>query len=120
MPETFPYIIDLGKTASYKIKEVGKKTLITNFESGTEQRRSKGVSRLLYTKIFEQEESDGADVWDFYQARSCAYESFTLQIKNRSGVTVNKTVRFLRDDMSQEVVYGVMRTTGIEFIDVIQ
>lgn len=119
MVETFPHVIDLSQSKLVIVSEIGLRTLVTRFGQGKEQRRSVGISRKTYTKRFTKEETDGTDVWDFYQARKGAYESFILQIKNRSGLIENKTVRFLDDNLTQEIVFGILYITGITFVDVL-
>jgi hypothetical protein len=117
--ETFPYVIDLATSSSVTEAEIGLTTLITSFENGKEQRRSKGTPRKSWTKRWKQLEIDADLVWAFFLARAGCYEAFTLNIKDRAGLTTGYTVRFDTDALSREIFYGVLFSTGITFVEVI-
>src|SRR5690606_39198395 len=52
------------------------RTLITQFESGKEQRRAKGSPRRRFELTFRKDQVDANELWSFYQARKGAYGVF--------------------------------------------
>src|SRR5690606_11141767 len=50
-------------------EEIHFNTLITTFETGREQRRTKGLPRRSWTLRFRRDEVDANVIWDFYVAR---------------------------------------------------
>lgn len=97
-------------------EEIRFKTLITPFESGKEQRRSKGVPRRAWTMRFSRLKAEGDAIWAFYVARKGAYEAFlwTNPIDN-----VQYTVRFLEDNLSRTDFYGLVYEFGLKIIEVV-
>lgn len=97
-------------------EEIRFKTLITLFESGKEQRRSKGVPRRVWTMKFSRLKNEGDQMWNFYVARKGAYEAFlfTSPIDN-----VQYTVRFLEDNLSRTDFYNLVYEYGLKLIEVV-
>lgn len=116
---TFPFVLDLTQTKECTVQEVGLRTLITEFESGKEQRRAVGASRKMWTRRFSHSTEEAQMVWDFFQARQGAYESFTLQVKEWDGVIRDYTVRFTIDNLSQDIFFAIAASYGISFIQVL-
>lgn len=97
-------------------EEIRFKTLITQFESGKEQRRSKGTPRRVWTMKFSRLKDEGDAIWAFYVARRGAYETF-LWTNPIDGVQY--TVRFLEDNLSRTDLYHLVYEFGLKFIEVV-
>lgn len=93
------------------------RTLITQFESGKEQRRSKGTPRRSWNLRYRKNASDASDLWSFYVARRGAYESFEW-LNPVDGQTYK--VRFARDQLTREVLWRLAFNFGVELIEVIE
>jgi len=92
------------------------RTLITLFESGREQRRSKGTPRRRWTLRFRKDQVDADAIWSFYVDRRGAYEAFlwTNPIDGRT-----YTVRFEQDILSRTVMWKVLFEYGLSLIEVV-
>lgn len=97
-------------------EETRFRTLITPFESGKEQRRSKGVPRRVWTMEFSRLKAEGDEIWAFYVARKGAYEAFlwTNPIDGQQ-----YTVRFLEDNLSRTAFLGLAYEFGLKIIEVV-
>jgi len=92
------------------------RTLITQFESGREQRRAKGTPRRRWTLRFRKDQVDADEIWAFYQARKGAFEAF-LWTNPLDGQTY--TVRFERDDLTRNVFWKCVYEIGLTLIEVV-
>ncbi len=97
-------------------EEIRFRTLITPFESGKEQRRSKGVPRRVWTMKFSRLKAEGDQIWAFYVARKGVYEAFlwTNPIDGQQ-----YTVRFLEDSLSRTDFYNLAYEFGLKIIEVV-
>lgn len=97
-------------------------TLVTEFESGKEQRRAKGLPRRIFTLEFEKStttSSEAQAIWDFFVARKGKFEPFLWDYTNADGVTEELTVRFDQDTLDRDVFFNVMYSHGLKLIEVI-
>lgn len=97
-------------------EEIHFNTLITTFETGREQRRSKGRPRRTWTLRFRRDEVDANEIWDFYVARQGAFEQF-LFVSPLDNKTYN--VRFADDNLSRDVLWRAVYNFGLTLIEVI-
>lgn len=98
------------------------KTLITEFESGKEQRRSKGQPRRIFRLQFEEvtmTSSGAQDIWDFYVARKGRYESFLWDYEKADGTTEEVEVRFDIDTFERDTFMTILYEFGLPLIEVI-
>ena len=93
------------------------RTLITEFESGKEQRRSKGTPRRRWSLKFRKDQVDADAIWSFYVARKGAYQAFTWT-NPVDGVT--HRVRFADDNLTRQVFWRLCYEYGITFLEVIE
>lgn len=79
-------------------EEIEYKTLVTKFENGVEQRRSKWANPLRRFRFVykSRSQTDFETVRDFYNARLGQYESFTWTNPNDS---TSYTIRFEADTL---------------------
>ena len=91
-------------------------TLITQFESGREQRRSKGEPRRRWKLQFRKDQDVANEIWDFYLARRGSYEAFEWRnpLDNQT-----YTVRFAHDNLDRTVMWKMVYQFGIELVEVI-
>ena len=97
-------------------------TLITQFESGKEQRRSKGLPRRIFRLQFEKQnlsKNDAQEIWDFFVARKGRYEAFLWDYQKADGTIEEVTVRFDMDVLERDVFMGIIYSHGLTFIEVI-
>ncbi|MFH1547408.1 MAG: DUF2460 domain-containing protein [bacterium] len=100
------------------VKGMQYKTLVTEFEYAYEQRRKvwptgKATFKLIYDVLNQAEQQI---LWDFYVARSGAYEAFEFTDYISS---TTHTVRYAKDDLSiEEFQYQIYRL-GIDLIEVL-
>lgn len=102
--------------------EINFKTLITQFESGKEQRRSKGESRRKFRLTFDKTtnyNNDAQEMWDFFVARKGRFESFLFDYKKADDTVEEVEVRFAEDSLSREVFLNKAYSFGLELIEVI-
>jgi len=90
--------------------------LITEFESGKEQRRVKGAPRRTWKLRFKKDQVDADEIWDFYVARKGTFEPFewTSPIDGKT-----YTVRFAQDNLQRSVLWKVLYDFGLDLIEVI-
>ena len=77
----FPVNIPFGE-------RVGWNTLVTRYEDGKEQRRKKwSVPKRLFTIVLRgRTDTVMGQVWDFYNSRSGAFDTFYFENKNESPI----------------------------------
>ncbi len=97
-------------------EEVHFNTLITVYETGKEQRRSKGEPYRVWTIRFQKLKADADAIWDFYTARKGAFEAFTWK-SPLDGLTYN--VRFADDILSKQTFWKIISSYGIRLKEVI-
>ncbi len=97
-------------------EEVRFSTLITQFESSKEQRRSKGSPRRVWTMRFSRLKVEADQVWAFYIARKGAYEAFEWTCP-LDGETY--TVRFLEDNLTRTSLWDAVYEYGLKIIEVV-
>lgn len=90
--------------------------LITEFESGREQRRAKGVPRRTWKLTFKKDQADADAIWNFYVARKGTFEPFSW-ISPIDGKTYN--VRFMQDSLERSALWKVLYNFGLDLIEVI-
>lgn len=98
------------------------KTLVTQFESGKEQRRSKGSPRRKFTLQFDKATTtsdDAQDIWDFFCARKGKYEKFLWDYEKPDGTIEEVTVRFDTDMLERDVFMETIYSHGLTLIEVI-
>jgi len=89
------------------------RTLITTFETGREQRRSKGLPRRQWKVRIRRDQETAAQVWQFYLERRGPVEAF-LWVHPVTGETVQ--VRFA-EKLSRQAFWNRVFNIGIEFIE---
>lgn len=97
-------------------------TLITQYESGKEQRRSKGLPRRKFILEFEKAtitNSDAQEIWDFFMARRGRLESFLWDYPKSDDSIEEVTVRFDMDALNRETFMNIIYSFGITLIEVI-
>ncbi len=97
-------------------------TLITQYESGKEQRRSKGLARRTFSLQFEKAtttNSDAQEIWDFFMARRGRLEPFLWDYKKSDGSIEEVAVRFDMDALNRETFMNIIYSFGITLIEVI-
>ena len=97
-------------------------TLITQYESGKEQRRSKGLPRRKFILQFEKATTINADtqeIWEFFIARRGRFETFLWDYQKSDGTTEEVTVRFDMDALNRETFMSIVYSFGIALIEVI-
>jgi phage-related protein len=102
--------------------EIRFNTLITQFESGKEQRRAKGLPRRIFRLNFEKSttsNTDAEEIYQFFVARKGRYESFHWDYSKSDGETEEVEVRFDMDTMSRETFLQTIYRFGLTFIEVI-
>ena len=97
------------------------RTLVSPFESGTEQRRAKWSTplhtfsltfALRKTRIIEE-------IWDFYIARKGAAEAFYFTTSAKwLKPSHTYTVRFAEDELTMESITEALYRTGLGFQEV--
>ena len=98
------------------------KTLVTQFESGKEQRRSKGLSRRKFTLEFDKTtnyNNDADEIWRFFVNRKGKFEPFYFDWKKPDGTVEEVKVRFANDSLSREAFLDKAYSFGLELIEVI-
>jgi phage-related protein len=104
--------------------EIGFNTLVTQFESGKEQRRSKGPAngKRLFRLTFDKTtnyNNDAQAMWDFFIARKGRFESFLFDYKKADDTVEEVEVRFAKDSLSREAFLNKAYSFGLELIEVI-
>ena len=97
-------------------------TLISQFESGKEQRRSKGLPRRTFRLEFEKSKTtsnDATEIWDFFVARKGRFEAFEWDYKKDDGTVETVKVRLNSDALTREVFMNIIYRFGLQFIEVI-
>lgn len=97
-------------------------TLITEFESGKEQRRSKGLPRRTFMLEFEKStttNNDAEEIWNFFVARKGRFEPFEWDYQHEDGTVETVKVRFNSDALNREVFMNIIYRFGLSFIEVI-
>lgn len=97
-------------------------TLITEFESGKEQRRSKGLPRRIFKLEFEKEnttKTEATEIWNFFVARKGRFEPFEWDYEKDDGTIETVTVRFNSDALNRDVFMNIIYKFGLSFIEVI-
>ena len=90
--------------------------LISQFDVGLEQRRTKGPPRRRWALRFRKGQVDADTIWSFYVARRGSFEAF-LWSNPLDGVQY--TVRFERDDLSRTVMWRCLFEFGLGLVEVI-
>lgn len=101
--------------------EVNYKTLITQFEGGKEQRRSKGERPRVFRLKFEKQtttKDDAHEIYEFFRAREGQFEPFYWDYEKSDGTTEEVKVRFNSDTLSREAFLNLLYTFGLTFIEV--
>ena len=92
------------------------RTLITGFESGTEQRRAKWSTPLhTFSLTFAlRKERIIKEIWDFYVARGGAAEAFYFTTHAQwLEPSHTYTVRFAEDELTMESITEDLYKTGL-------
>jgi len=98
-------------------KQVQFKTLISAFENGAEQRRSKwSQGKTLFTLVYKAITfTEVGTLWAFYLARKGVFEAFTYV----DPTVTSYTVRFLEDNLSFDEFSYQLVNTGVKLIQVL-
>lgn len=102
--------------------DIRHKTLVTQFESGKEQRRSKGPARRVFKLQFDKTtnyNNDAQAIWDFFCARKGRFEKFLWDYEKADGTVEEVTVRFDEDNLSREVFLTKAYSFGLTLIEVL-
>ena len=102
--------------------EIGFKTIVTKFESGKEQRRSKRGPKRKFRLQFDKTtnyNNDAQAMWEFFKARKGKFEPFLFGYKKSDGTVEEVKVRFAQDSMSREAFLNKAYGYGLEFIEVL-
>ena len=97
-------------------------TLVTQFESGKEQRRFKSLPRRKFQLNFEKQNmtnTEAQNIWDFFKARKGRYGSFLWDYKKSDGTVEEVTVRFAQDELNRDVFMETLYNHGLKLIEVI-
>ena len=97
-------------------------TLITQYESGKEQRRSKGLPRRKFILQFEKAtitNSDAQEIWDFFMARRGRLEPFLWDYHKSDGSIEEVKVRFDQDVLEREAFLNLVYRFGLKMIEVL-
>lgn len=92
------------------------KTLVTEFESGAEQRRNKQPKRRIFRLPFTQFETEANEILDFFDSQQGRLSSFTWEHPD-TGEVIN--VRFLNDKLERARIEGVAHDFTIDLIEVL-
>ena len=98
------------------------KTLITEFESGKEQRRSKGLPRRVFKLEFEKSpilNDEANQMYQFFVARKGKFEPFLWDYPKSDGTTEEVTVRFDIDNLNRNRFIDKLYKFGLTLIEVI-
>jgi len=99
-----------------RTEDIKYNTLITKFESGKEQRRSKGSPKRKFQLKFEKQETPADEIYNFFKARKGKFEVFNWT-HPRTGEVIK--VRFGVDKLSREVFYDLMFKFGLPLVEVL-
>ena len=97
-------------------------TLITQFESGKEQRRAKGLPRRIFHLTFEKAASrndHAEEIYQFFVARKGRFEAFLWDYPKSDGTVEEVKVRFDTDMLSRKVFLDEIYSFGIDLVEVI-
>lgn len=97
-------------------------TLISQFESGKEQRRSKGLPRRKFRLYFQKEnitKQEATEIWNFFVARKGRYEAFEWDYEKDDGTVETIKVRFDTDVLERDVFMNLLYEFGLPLIEVI-
>jgi uncharacterized protein (TIGR02217 family) len=99
-------------------KEIGYRTLISNFENGAEQRRNKwSQGKRQFTLTYKTLTlTEVTVIWDFFVARKGSFESFDYVDPTTSTTYV---VRFMEDKFTFEEFAYLLTSSGINMIQVL-
>ncbi len=92
------------------------RTLVTEMESGAEQRRKKGEPKRRYTMTFNRNRVDADEIYDFYKANEGRYGNFTF-VHPITEETM--TARFDTDIFSRQNAHALIYTFGISVIEIL-
>lgn len=98
------------------------KTLVTEFEGGKEQRRTKGLPRRFFRLNFEKSTmtSDHANyIYNFFVARKGKTETFLWDYEKDDGTIEEVTVRFDQDELERTVFMNYIYRFGLKMIEVL-
>lgn len=95
---------------------VGFRTLITPYDNGAEQRRSKGIQRRIWKLEFRLEETEAQLLFAFFIAREGRYEAFCWTDPRTS---TKYPVRFDQDELMVKDHYEALFVFEVTFIQVI-
>lgn len=112
---------DFNYKRAYK-DEIRFNTLITQFENGKEQRRTKGSPRRKFYLEFDKANTTSSDaqaIWDFFNARKGRYESFLWDYTHADGTVEEVEVRFDHDNLKRDVFMDILYEHGLVFKEVI-
>ncbi len=99
----------------------GFRTLVSGFESGTEQRRAKWNTPLhAFSLTFAMRKTRIIkEIWDFYVARKGAAEAFYFTTSSQwLEPSQTYTVRFAEDELTIESITEKLYKTGLKFQEV--
>lgn len=102
--------------------EIRFNTLVTQFESGKEQRRAKGLPRRVFRLTFEKattKNDDAEQIYQFFVARKGRFEPFLWDYPRSDGTVEEVTVRFDTDILNRQAFMQLMYSFGLTFIEVI-
>jgi len=97
-------------------------TLVTKFESGKEQRRSKGNPKRFFKLSFEKEtitDNEAQQMWDFFVARKGKFEPFYWDYEHADDTVEEVKVRFNHDDLNRKAFMNLLYENELEFIEVL-
>jgi len=101
--------------------ELNFRTLVTEFEDGKEQRRSKGDRPRVFRLEFSKQtltNDDAEEIWQFFKDREGRYEPFYWDYEKSDGTTEEIEVRFNMDTLSRNAFLNILYNFGLEFKEV--
>ena len=102
--------------------EINFKTLVTQFESGKEQRRSKRPPKRRFVLEFDKTtnyNNDAQKMWEFFIDRKGKLEPFLFDYIKPDGTIEEVKVRFNTDALNRDVFLNKAYSYGLELIEVI-
>jgi phage-related protein len=97
-------------------------TLVTQFESGKEQRRAKGSPRRIFRLQFDKTTNyndNAQEIWDFFVARKGKFESFHWDYPKSDGAVEEVEVRLDTDLLERNAFLNKAYSFGLTLIEVI-
>lgn len=101
--------------------ETRYQTLVSQFESGREQRRGKGKLPRIFRLEFEKQtitKEDAHEIYEFFKARQGRLEPFHWDYIHSDGSVEEVKVRFDMDNLSREVFLNHIYRFGLTFKEV--